>query len=56
MKKDDFIFKCYKCGHLVYIDKLKVKKLLKTDCPDCGEEPYLNWILEGEGDFNSLNN
>lgn len=53
MKKPDFIFKCYKCGHQVYIAKEKAIKMLKTDCPECGEEPYNNWILTNEGDFDN---
>ena len=48
----DLIFKCYKCSHNLYIDKSRVKKILKTDCPECGEEPYENWILIGEGNYN----
>lgn len=40
----------------MYVDKLKVNKLLKTDCPECGEEAYRNWILEGEGDFDKEHN
>lgn len=47
---DCWVFACKKCGHLVFIDKVKpLKKLLSCKCPECGEEPYENWILRGEG-------
>lgn len=49
--KPDYIFLCKKCGHNLYITKDKIIKLLKTDCPECGEESYENWIFIGEGDF-----
>ena len=42
-------FKCYKCGHYVYTDKIeKTLKLPDTDCPECGEEGFENWIVIGE--------
>lgn len=50
-EKPDWIFTCHKCQHQVYVGKEKVKKMLKLDCPECGEEPYENWVLVGEGDF-----
>lgn len=50
-EKPDWIFKCYKCDHNVYITKSSIKKILKMDCPECGEEPYENWMFIGEGDF-----
>ena len=50
-EKPDWIFQCRKCGHLVYILKDSIKKMLKIDCPDCGEEACENWILYGEGDY-----
>lgn len=49
--KPDLIFKCNKCNHEVYVDKVKATKMLKKNCPECGEEPYENWILIGEGNF-----
>lgn len=52
-KKPDLIFVCQKCEHQVYVNKSKVMKILKNDCPECGEEPYENWILVGEGDFDN---
>lgn len=51
MEKPDWTFSCLKCGHVVYVDKTKVKKMMKLDCPECGEEAYENWVLCGEGDF-----
>lgn len=51
MKKPDWIFKCYKCSHKVYVTKKDIAKMLKTDCPQCGEEAFENWIFIGEGDF-----
>jgi hypothetical protein len=50
-KKPDYIFKCKKCKHLIYVNKLKVYKLLKRGCPECGEEPEKNWLLCGCGDW-----
>ena len=49
-KYDCWVFSCKKCGQLLFIDKEKsLKKVLKYDCPECGEEPKDNWILLGEG-------
>ena len=47
----DFIFKCKKCYHNVYIKRERIEKLLKTDCPQCGEEADELWILLGRGHF-----
>ena len=47
--KPDYVFCCKKCGHLLFIPK--PKKILKPDCPDCGEEPYMNWILLRMGNY-----
>jgi Zn finger protein HypA/HybF involved in hydrogenase expression len=52
--KKEFIFKCRKCNHNIYVDKPKVGKLIGTDCPECGEEENELWILVGEGDFDEL--
>jgi len=50
MKKEkDWIFECYKCSHNLYVSTDKLNKLLKTECPECGEEPYRLWILTGKG-------
>jgi len=54
MKKvKDIVFTCRKCSHLQFVDfDVKgIRKLLKYDCPECGEESNSNWILEREGDF-----
>ena len=51
----DIVFKCYKCYHHLYISKKdllgKVIKLPETECPNCGEEGYENWIVLQEGNF-----
>lgn len=49
----DIIFECRKCGHNIYVDKDRVKVLLDTSCPECGEEAGRLWILLDEGDFNN---
>lgn len=48
-KEKDYIFKCRKCSHNLYVPKSKLDKLLKYDCPECGEESYELWILIGKG-------
>lgn len=54
-KNPDYVFSCLKCQHNLFVDKRQVSKVLKKDCPECGEEPYENWVLIGEGDFDKLN-
>lgn len=49
--KPEYIFQCLKCSHIAYIDKAKILKIIKKDCPECGEEPYENWLFIGEGNF-----
>jgi len=49
--KPEFIFQCRKCGHLIYCRKESVFKVLKKDCPECGEEKGELWILIGEGNY-----
>jgi len=49
----DLIFQCKKCLHQVYTDD--ARKMLTSDCPNCGEEPYENWILFGEGNYEDHN-
>jgi len=46
----DLIFECKKCGHNLYVSKdlKKIQKLLKLDCPNCGEDGAI-WTLIGEG-------
>ncbi len=51
MKKPNWIFKCNKCSHQVYVDKKDTQIMLKKDCPECGEEAFENWILIGEGNY-----
>lgn len=49
-EKPDWIFKCRKCSHNLYVDKLKLNKLIGLDCPECGEESPI-FIFFGEGKF-----
>ena len=56
--KNDIVFRCRKCGHLLFIDRKKVEEklvdLLQSDdegCPNCGEESQGNWILERFGNY-----
>ena len=51
MENPDYIFECKKCTHNVYVSKKEVDNLLKTDCPECGEEAGGLWILIDECDF-----
>jgi len=51
MKEKDLIFICKKCGHNIYVSLDKIRKLLKTECPACGEEAYDLWILSYEGHY-----
>jgi len=51
IKKLDFFFRCYKCSHLLWVDKKDILKMLETDCPNCGEDAYQNWILYDEGNY-----
>ena len=47
---DCWVFACRKCGHLLFVDKHKSLKTVYTrECPECGEEPYENWTIIGEG-------
>jgi len=48
----DLIFKCYKCEHNLYVtrDIKTINKLLKLECPECGEEGEI-WTLIGEGNL-----
>ncbi len=50
-KSVDLIFECRKCQHNLYVSMGKIRMLLKTDCPNCGEEADGNWKLIGEGKF-----
>ena len=51
---EDLVFECKKCSHLLYVSKDKMDKiesLPEYDCPECGEEGYLNWILSHSGNY-----
>lgn len=56
-KKNDLVFRCQKCGHLVYICGTpevkinKIKKLPRFECPNCGEEGFENWIYVKTGNY-----
>ena len=48
------VFQCSKCGHLLFVEdtsKTKLEKIMNTDCPDCGEEAYGNWVLLRMGNY-----
>ena len=45
----NWIFKCIKCEHRLYVSTQKLDKLWKYDCPECGEEGDELWILIGKG-------
>lgn len=54
MKKNDIVFTCRKCGHLLFVSDISVKKLkdiMEMDCDSCGEEGYENWILSRMGNY-----
>lgn len=45
---------CRKCEHSLYITKepqINYNSITEIDCPKCGEEGYMNWILLGDGDY-----
>ena len=51
---DQVVFECRKCGHLLFVENIntsKLKKIMNTDCPDCGEEGYGNWTLLRMGNY-----
>lgn len=55
-KDKDLVFRCRKCGHVLYIDNdiEEVNKLIKTECPTCGEEPddwSGLWVLMRTGNY-----
>ena len=56
MDKPDFVFRCKKCGHLLFTDAARdsVVKLIDMECPRCSEEPDCwdgLWVLIREGNF-----
>ena len=54
-KNPDIVFGCNKCQHEVYCasDNTddKIRKILKLDCPKCGEEAYENWTISRMGNY-----
>lgn len=54
IKFDSLVFECRKCGHLIFVNKDKVEKLLKTSCPECNIKPDRNWTLLGLGNSETL--
>jgi len=53
--KKDLVFTCKKCGHLLFVsdweNEKKINKILKMDCPECGEESDELWILTRLGNY-----
>ena len=52
----DIVFKCRKCESLYFLEEGIIsfdflKSFAETDCPKCGEEGYLNWVLYRTGDY-----
>lgn len=50
----DYIFKCRKCNHNLYVDKKetdKIESMPEYDCPNCGEDGYENWVFIGSGNY-----
>ena len=48
MKKNQVVFRCRKCEHILFVDNIcisRLKGIMSLDCPNCGEEGYENWIL-----------
>lgn len=46
------VFECRKCGHNLYVENTEdvvkaIGRVSNHDCPNCGEEPELNWLLVG---------
>jgi len=54
-KNNDLVFICKKCNHNLFLtewwEEKRMQKLLKTECPECGEESDENWILSGFDTF-----
>lgn len=53
MKKKEVVFICRKCEHHLFVTQRDgwLKRILKLDCPGCGEESEELWILQGFGNF-----
>lgn len=45
----DYVFKCRKCEHNLFVSIDKLTKLQNIDCPECWEEWEWNWIFLREG-------
>jgi len=56
IKKDLVVF-CFKCEHRLYLTGNNkrlvelIRELPETDCPNCGEEGYRNWMVAGSGNY-----
>ena len=49
------VFMCRKCSHRLFCDAdMSSEEMARTvaekRCPDCGENGYLNWALQGVAD------
>lgn len=54
MTKNQVVFQCRKCEHLLFVEKINresIKGIMNMDCPECGEENYANWILLRMGSY-----
>jgi transcription elongation factor Elf1 len=54
VKNNQVVFQCRKCDHLLFVEKIsnkKLKEIMNTDCPNCGEEGYGNWVLLRMGNY-----
>jgi DNA-directed RNA polymerase subunit M/transcription elongation factor TFIIS len=52
--KNQVVFQCKKCEHLLFVEKIdkeKLQEIMNLDCPNCGEESYGNWILLKMGNY-----
>ena len=43
----DYVFKCKKCGNVIYINI--IQQIIGYDCPNCKEVFEENWIFMGMG-------
>lgn len=55
--KKDLVFRCSKCGHLLFISGTSSEKIQKIatldnyECDYCGEEREENWVYVRTGNF-----
>jgi len=50
----DIVFRCRKCGHLLFVSNFNINKaeeISGMSCPKCGEEGYGNWVLLRIGNY-----